>query len=648
MRRTYSYIIGLMVLLGVIFGLRLGYAKPETVLNDVLTWLIWFGSLGILILFMTLNGKAILSILKQAKDLLIFVSTFFWMEIFFVIKNMDGLKMTYLYGLLLSIFLWVMLYLLLPKKYAKIFGVLSLIIYGSYVIGQDIYVRIFHDYFSFKEALTLREGVESGQSMYRFHFLHPVVILLMIASIWTYLNIKTVTHMVWSTRILKKAITLGLLLFLTIHINQGVSYDQSNAFNSDRYLYQTVYSRETFAKTYGVFHLMGRDLLDTFTPRWHSKKDVEDITAYFEENQKAYSTHDYVGLFEGKNLVFILAESYDEVALDPLLTPHLYRLKTEGFDFRNHYTPVFQRTTSDSEFIFNTSLMPSMEDGPTVTVFKNNTYRQSLANLFQEQGYITSAFHGNYKEFYGRHIIYENYGYHHFYGEHELGLTKETGKFDTLFFDAAKDLILPTDHKFMSFLITFSGHSPYTMDHVVAKEHIEKVHALYPQDPDVVNLYRATQIELDLMIGQLFDTLEEKHLIDDTVVILTGDHYPYTMPQEVYEQVTGITENHLKQKGNLYVWSSDITPRQISQLTTSFDILPTINALFDLKGNPTPYVGQDIFLGFESIVYYKNYAYYDGISYVSLSELQPTSEQMKRIIAMYQLYKKILRTNYFK
>jgi phosphoglycerol transferase MdoB-like AlkP superfamily enzyme len=342
-----------------------------------------------------------------------------------------------------------------------------------------------------------------------------------------------------------------------------------------------------------------------------------------------------------------LAESYDEIALDPVLTPNLYRLKNEGFDFQNHFTPVFQRTTSDTEFIFNTGLIPSIEDGPTVSVFRENSYTISLAHLFKQKGYVTQAFHGNYKEFYRRDVIYMNYGYDQFYGRDELGLSIEDGKYDTRFFDEASELIMPSSSPFMSFIITFSGHSPYTLNHVVAKEHINKVNQLYPHDDETMNLYRATQIELDLMIGMLFDDLEEKGLLDDTVILLSGDHYPYTMPQEVYETYSGIEENYLKHQGNLYIWSSELSHQVITDLTTSFDILPTLNVLFNLSGNPTYYVGRDMFSNDQSVVLYKDYSYFDGENYVSIKDPYMTDDQTRKYSYMYQIYKKMLRANYF-
>ncbi len=648
MRKKQYYIIGSFLLIGLMLIIRLWLNEVGEQENTLTTWFIFVGSLLTLFLVFFLYGKQVSTFLNDAKDIRILLFGLVLMEVFFMIKNAGTLGFTYPFGVLLSFVFWMVITMILPHKLARIWGISTIIIFGAYVIGQDTYLRIFNDYFSFKEALTLREGIESGESMYRFNWLQPVILVIMIGSICHYLRIDKLTKMTYTKAKLSYLLQFFALMMILLNMNTRIVQDGQTRFTSDHYLYTTVYARKDVANRFGVFHLMGRDIVDSLTPTISTKRDTKAIDKYFEDHQKVLGTHENVGLFEGKNFIFILAESYDEVALDPNLTPHLYQLKQESINFGNHFTPVFQRTTSDTEFIFNTGLIPSIEDGPTVTVFKKNSYQESLANLFRNKGYTTNAFHGNYKEFYARQILYKNYGYDHFYGRDELGLTRENERFDTEFFFAAKDYIIPENEPFMSFVITFSGHSPYTLNHQVVQKHIETVEALYPDDDKTMNYYRATQVELDLMIGLLFDDIEQKDLLNDTVILLSGDHYPYTMPQEVYEKYTDLTEIHLKQRGNLYLWSKDQTPQTITEMTTSFDIIPTLNALFRLGGNPTYYVGRDMFDVGSSIVLFKDYSFYNGNEYVLLKDSDATTLEAQKVSEKYLIYKKILRTNYFK
>lgn len=54
-------------------------------------------------------------------------------------------------------------------------------------------------------------------------------------------------------------------------------------------------------------------------------------------NEKGSKQNKYTGMFEGKNLIFIVAESFSEIAVSEDLTPTLYKLVHEGFDFKNFY-----------------------------------------------------------------------------------------------------------------------------------------------------------------------------------------------------------------------------------------------------------------------------------------------------------------------
>lgn len=63
-------------------------------------------------------------------------------------------------------------------------------------------------------------------------------------------------------------------------------------------------------------------------------------------------------MFEGKNLIAITAEAFSPLAVDKDLTPTLYKLVHEGFNFTNMYSPIYYVSTSDGEYVTLTSLLP--------------------------------------------------------------------------------------------------------------------------------------------------------------------------------------------------------------------------------------------------------------------------------------------------
>ena len=58
--------------------------------------------------------------------------------------------------------------------------------------------------------------------------------------------------------------------------------------------------------------------------------------------------NEYTGMLSDYNLILLCAESFDTGALDPELTPTLYRLANEGIVFTNYYN-TFPNTTTDGE-----------------------------------------------------------------------------------------------------------------------------------------------------------------------------------------------------------------------------------------------------------------------------------------------------------
>ena len=73
---------------------------------------------------------------------------------------------------------------------------------------------------------------------------------------------------------------------------------------------------------------------------------IKEMHEYF-SSEDATNKNEYTGMFEGKNLIVLVAESFSQLAIREDLTPNLYKLYKEGFQFDNFYTPVFPVSTAD-------------------------------------------------------------------------------------------------------------------------------------------------------------------------------------------------------------------------------------------------------------------------------------------------------------
>ncbi|QVK18490.1 LTA synthase family protein [Mycoplasmatota bacterium] len=654
-----SIILRLFITATLLLAIRLIFFLQDgtsDLVESILIYMIAFISLGIVFMILLPVKQSPKEFFMKYRDIFILSIFIFYSEMLFLYDNQLEYSAVTIFIIILIICLIDIIALLLPNRGKMIFIIYICISLPLYLIAQDIYFEIFNDFFSFKEIVSVGAGLEYTNGVLHFRFIHFLLIISAVFSICILMMYKSKNQI----KLNKQTVTIfniPLLFFLLVNLNAEYPVKTARLYLSDHYLYTSVYSNKKFVSRFGAVNYCVRDFFNSIFPERVNKQDVKDIDNYFKNNPKIHLENDYSGIFENKNLVFVVAESFDSIAINETLTPNIVKLKNEGINFNNHYVPVYPRTTSDSEIIFNTSVIPSIVDGPTCYNFNENSFSHSLANLFTNKGYQADAFHSNEKEFYTRYKVYDGLGYDNFYGQYELGLSMSDKRYDSIFMKKSQDLILKEDGKFFSFITTLSGHSPYNLDNLAVRKHYVEVNKYYGNTiPTEVKNFIAAQMEVDLFIGELFKDLENKGILDDTVIVFTGDHYPYTMESSTYENYKNVKGEYLKNQTPLFIWSSDIEHKTINKLSSSFDVLPTLANMFNLDANYTYYFGNDIFSSnYQPIVYYKDYSWYDGENYVRDGKLKSGNgdpEYIQKTTDMiyeyFDIAKKILRTNYFK
>lgn len=594
--------------------------------------------------------------IKKYRDVILFALYMYIMEITFLLENQFEIAMVTIFSIAFITIIFIILFLIVPKKLKLTLMIFHTLTYTIYLIFQDIYYVIFSDFASVKESSSAQAGIEFSTGVIQFEWIYLGYLIIGIIFIFLFIKYQSDNHLK-ITKKSAKIFFIPLLIFIVLNFLAEYPVNTARLHISDHYLYKSVYNKKRFVSRFAPANFLVRDLVDGAIPNIPNKRDIKDIDEYFSKNQKTHNENDYSGIFENKNVIFIMAESFDDIAINETLTPNIVKMQNEGINFDNHYVPVYPRTTCDSEIIYNTSIIPSITDGPTCYTFFDNSYSHSLANLFNAKEYQTVGFHSNDKEFYARYKVYDGFGYDDFLGKDEIGLNKKNKHFDTVFFEKAKDEIIKTDELFFSYITTLSGHSPYNLDNPVVQKHYDKVDRYYGDDVSKdIKAYIATQIELDLFVGAVFDDLEAKGLIEETVVILTTDHFPYTLPPDSYSEYKGIDELYLKSKAPLTIWADDITPHKVDKVSSSFDVLPTLANLFALDTDYTYYFGNDICDSTsQPLIYYKDYTWFDGDNYVSdgyikndgTGDKKYIEDTTVRVNKYFEISKKILRTNYF-
>ena len=83
--------------------------------------------------------------------------------------------------------------------------------------------------------------------------------------------------------------------------------------------------------------------------------EINEINDYI-KNSIPSSKNIYTGVLKDKNLIFILAESFNTISINKEITPNLYRLFSEGFTFNNYYNPLYPVSTADGQYLTDVSL----------------------------------------------------------------------------------------------------------------------------------------------------------------------------------------------------------------------------------------------------------------------------------------------------
>ena len=330
-----------------------------------------------------------------------------------------------------------------------------------------------------------------------------------------------------------------------------------------------------------------------------SNKNYKTLNNYF-MNRYITPKNDYTGMFEGKNVIFIMMESVNTLAINEEYFPNLYKIYNEGYAWDNAYSPRNACSTGNNEMSGMVSLY-TIYRSCTYNNYKNNKYFESVFNLFNNKGYYTTSYHDYTDAYYYRNTIHPNMGSGKFYDVNKLGIKynsvyKEWPS-DVLLMQKASEIFLngPQDKPFMAWITTVTSHQPYT----VSSEFGDKYLDLYKDTklPIAVQRYLSKLTEVDKAIGELLRILEENNKLNDTVLVLYADHYPYGIPTNQLQKAFdySLTENYEIDRTPFIIYNPSITPEKKTQLTSYMNILPTLANLFNLDYDPRLYMGQDLF-----------------------------------------------------
>ncbi len=327
--------------------------------------------------------------------------------------------------------------------------------------------------------------------------------------------------------------------------------------------------------------------------------ELNTLNNYFISNQIT-TTNSYTGFFEDKNVIFIMVESGNDIMLNEKYYPNINKLVKNGLNFTNNYSPRNICSTGNNEMSTMISLY-SINNNCTANVYQDNEYFESIFNLFNNANYETNSFHDYYDWYYNRNIIHKNMGSQAFYDAIKLGLdfnykynSYNTWGNDEELMEAYLEVMDKNgyDKPFMSYITTVSSHQPYKIASEFGDMYMDLFPADYSKD---LKSYMSKLKVVDNAIGILLDGLETRGILDDTVIVLFADHYPYAIDTDKLnaELDYDASVDNNADKVPFIIYNSEIEKKKFTNYTSYVDILPTIANLFGLKYDSRLYLGSD-------------------------------------------------------
>lgn len=403
------------------------------------------------------------------------------------------------------------------------------------------------------------------------------------------------------------------------------------------------WNREYIVNNFGVYTYQISDVLKSISPSmasmFGSDKSRKEINDYYDNKKNNNYYNEYTNFFEGKNVIAVHAESMQRVNMDISfngidVTPNLNKLAKEGIYFSNFYSQVSFGTSSDTEFTIATGLLPSKVG----TVFINYADREyvSMYNLLKEKGYTTVSMHANVGNFWNRNKMYTKLGYDYFYDKssYEIDETIGFGLSDKSFVKQSVQKLKKLEKekgKFYATLITLSNHTPFEdvdkYGEYDVSMSVDGVRYDYMENTKLGNYFKSSHYA-DAQIGLLIEELKKENMLDNTVIIIYGDHDARIEKSEWnrfynYDYKTSSIKSsddesyvdidyyfyEINKKVPFIIWSNDekfktTLSKEIKEVGGMIDVGPTIMNLLGIHNKY--FLGNDLLNKENNIVVFPN------------------------------------------
>ena len=533
-------------------------------------------------------------------------------------------------------------YLFKPKKQYRYFMTMLIIITIINIINS-VYYAFFSSFVSFSLLSTMGQAGDQGGAVLEKLKIWDFIYILMPIIFAIYHNrlkrrdyFSLVEKKENSRRLLIGVLIIGgICLFLNIATLSG----------SDISRFTKQWNREYIVERYGIIIYQTNDAVQTLHSKLASmfgyEEAAEEFAEYYKENTREDSSNKYTNMFKGYNVIVMHMESFMSFLYNLKIngvevTPNFNKLVNESMYFDNFYAQVSVGTSSDTEFTFNTSLMPA-QSGTVFVSYYDRTY-ETLEKLLNDKKYYTFSMHGNKGSMWNRNKMHNSLGYQRFYSQTDYNIDEIVGlglsdhswyEQSEAFIKEVSDMVKSSKEysNYMATMIQLSNHTPFDdpiyqeggseyfdVTYHTGKKDKDGNEIIYDYlDGQMIGKYIQSVHYADKCLGEFLNYVRTHDEYNKTLFAFYGDHAAQLSRSQYgyfvnYDFETGelkeegdegyvdydYYENEIFKRTPFILWTKDkkITGRY-SYPMGMIDALPTIGNMIGIKN---PYaLGHDIF-----------------------------------------------------
>jgi phosphoglycerol transferase MdoB-like AlkP superfamily enzyme len=376
------------------------------------------------------------------------------------------------------------------------------------------------------------------------------------------------------------------------------------------------------------FHIV--DGVDIFLESFDdtlSKEEQARIDEYYEWKNEGLKDNEYAGVFAGKNVLFLQVESLESFIINQTvdgqeICPNINKLLNNGFYFSNIFEQVQGGNSSDADLMFATSRLP-VTKGSTFFRYGGEVEVVSLPRILIGDGYdftYHQAIRGsfwNYEESW-RVLI----GADGFVGSESYDMSGDKIGFtmnDKDYLEQVIPYLNELKKPYYAHIVLNSSHMPFEI-----ADELKELELPEELDDSYLGGYFQCVKYVDTRIGELLQALSESGTLDNTIIVVTGDHtgvhkyYEYSM-EPFYDEYPFANVNGYYTVP-LIISSSDYNKSVSSDVIAGqIDVMPTLAYLMGIPEEKYIYdaMGRNLLKTNRSYAIYR-----DGTIYGNLSDYE--------------------------